>query len=64
MEGGDPNPDLSRSILHYDTPSSFRPDYSKSTMKSTGDIADAEGKAKGAALNAVAASKAAEEAKV
>lgn len=63
MEGGDPNPDASRSILG-NHPASFTPDYSKSTTKSAGDVASAEFKAKGDAINAKAAEKAAEAAKV
>jgi cbb3-type cytochrome oxidase cytochrome c subunit len=63
MEGGDPNPDQSRSILHGH-PASFTPDYSHSTTKSAGDVAQADFKAKGEAINAKAAEKAAEDAKV
>ena len=63
MEGGDANPDKSRSVIG-NHPSSFTPDYSKSTTKSAADVAEGEYKAKGEAINAKAAEKAAEEAKV
>jgi len=45
-------------------PSSFTPDYSKSTTKSAADTAQAEFAAKGAAINAKAEAKAAEQAKI
>lgn len=38
MEGGDAVPDRSRSVIG-NHPSSFTPDYSKSTVKSAGDAA-------------------------
>jgi hypothetical protein len=63
MEGGDAIPDKSRSILK-NHPTSFTPDYSKSTVKSAADVAGAEFKAKGDAINAKEAEKAAEAAKV
>jgi len=59
MEGGDAIPNKSRSVLK-NHPTSFTPDYSKTTTKSAGDVAEAESKAKGAAINAKAAEKAAE----
>merc|ERR1712227_1086935 len=62
MEGGDAVPDKSRSVLK-NHPASFTPDYSKSTSKSAGDVAEAEGKAKRAAINAKEAEDAAKKAK-
>lgn len=63
MEGGDPIPDRSRTAIG-NHPSSFTPDYSKSTAKTAADVAVAESKAKGAAINAKAEKEAAEKAAV
>ncbi|MEC8426921.1 MAG: hypothetical protein VXZ35_00740 [Pseudomonadota bacterium] len=63
MEGGEPVPDRSRTAIG-NHPSSFTPDYSKSTVKSAADVAVAESKAKGAAINAKAAEEAAKKAAV
>lgn len=63
MEGGDAVPDKSRSVLK-NHPASFTPDYSKSTSKSAADVASADFKAKGDAINAENAKKAAEEAAI
>lgn len=63
MEGGDAVPDKSRSVLK-DHPSSFTPDYSKSTSKSAGDAAQADFKAKGEAINAKKAKEDAEKAAI
>jgi len=41
MEGGDANPDKSRSVIGGH-PASFTPEYGKSTTKSAGDIAEGE----------------------
>ena len=41
LEGGDALPNKSRSVLG-NHPSSFTPDYSKSTSKSSADVASAE----------------------
>jgi len=64
MEGGDANPDRSRAFTGNATPASFTPDYSKTTVKSSGDAASADFKAKGEAIKAKEAEKAAEAAKV
>jgi len=63
MEGGDAIPDRSRTAIGGH-PSSFTPDYSKSTTTSAGDKAQAEYVAKGEAIKAKEAVKAAEAAKV
>lgn len=63
MEGGDAVPDRSRKVLG-NHPESFTPDYSKSTTKSAADVAQAEYKAKGDAIKAKEAEKAAEQAKI
>lgn len=65
-EGSDPNPSLKRDIIG-NNPKSFVPDYETTSVKSAGDIAEAESKAKGDAIKAketaAAAKKAAKKAK-
>jgi hypothetical protein len=62
VEGGDPVPDKSRSVIG-NHPASFTPQYGVNTVKSAGDVAAAENKAKGDAIKAKEAEKAAELAK-
>lgn len=63
VEGGDAVPEKSRTVIG-NHPTSFTPDYSKSTTRSAGDVAEAEGKAKRAAITAKEEEKAAEDAKI
>jgi len=61
MEGGDAIPDRSRSYTKASaTPSSFKPDYTTTKIKTAADVAEADFKAKGDAINAAAAKKAAD----
>jgi len=64
MEGGEPMPGDKRDNIIGPAPKSFAPKYGVSTTRDAGDIAAEASAAAGKAINAAAAAKAEEEAKV